>query len=62
MGESFAVTEDAAAADFDVLANDTPAETGNTLTITEVRAPNGTASVVNGKVNYDFLKNLNEEK
>jgi len=59
VGESFAVTEDSAAADFDVLANDTPAETGNTLTITEVSAPTGTARVVNGKVNYAPRANFN---
>ena len=54
VGESFTVIEDAVAADFDVLANDTPAQTGDTLTISSVTAPNGTASFTNNgtRLNY----------
>lgn len=62
VGEIFSINEDAAAADYDVLANDTPPEIGNTLSITEVRAPNGTASIVDGRINYAPRANFNGQE
>ena len=61
VGESFAVVEDAAAADFDVLVNDTPAVTGNTLSISNVQAPNGTVTITNNgtRLNYRPAANFN---
>jgi cyclophilin family peptidyl-prolyl cis-trans isomerase len=54
VSDAFTVAEDAAAADFDVLANDTPSQTGETLTIVNATATSGVASVtVNGtRLNY----------
>ncbi len=61
VGESFTIIEDAAAADFNVLSNDTPAQTGDTLTITNVTSPNGTASITNNgsRLNFAPRANLN---
>jgi cyclophilin family peptidyl-prolyl cis-trans isomerase len=58
-GESFTVAEDSAAVDYDVLANDTPAQTGDTLTITNVTATNGLATVVNNGTRVRYLPNAN---
>jgi cyclophilin family peptidyl-prolyl cis-trans isomerase len=59
VGESFTVAEDSAAVEYDVLSNDTPAETGNTLTITQVTATNGTATVTNNGTRVRYSPNAN---
>jgi large repetitive protein len=59
VGETFAITEDAAAADFDVLSNDTPAVSGDTLTITSVTSPNGTATITNNGTRLNFAPRAN---
>ncbi len=45
VNDSFTIAEDAAQAEYNVLANDTPGQTGDTLTISSVSAQNGTASI-----------------
>jgi cyclophilin family peptidyl-prolyl cis-trans isomerase len=45
VADSFTIQEDAAQASFDVLANDIPSETGETLSLGTVTASSGTASV-----------------
>lgn len=59
VGESFTIVEDAAAAEFDVLSNDLPAQTGDTLSITDVRAPNGTATITSNGTRLTFAPNAN---
>jgi cyclophilin family peptidyl-prolyl cis-trans isomerase len=58
-GESFTVAEDSAAVDYDVLANDTPAATGDTLTVTQVSAANGTATITNNGTRVRYVPNAN---
>lgn len=45
VGESFTIAEDSAQAEYDVLANDTPAVSGDTLSISAVSAQQGTVSL-----------------
>ena len=59
VGESFTIDEDATATDFNVLANDTPAVSGDTLTITSATAPNGTTSVTNSGTRLSFTPKAN---
>ena len=59
VGETFTIAEDAAAADFNVLSNDTPAATGDTLTITNVTSPNGTATITNNGTRLNFAPRAN---
>ncbi|MFN6163188.1 MAG: Ig-like domain-containing protein [Planctomycetota bacterium] len=59
VGESFTVAEDSAAADYDVLANDTPGQTGDTLTITQVTATSGTATITNNGTRIRYVPNAN---
>lgn len=59
VGDAFTVTEDAAAAEFNVLANDTPAATGDTLTIINVTAPNGTASITSNGTRITYAPKAN---
>jgi cyclophilin family peptidyl-prolyl cis-trans isomerase len=59
VGESFTVAEDSAAADYDVLANDTPAATGDTLTVTQVSAANGSATITNNGTRVRYVPNPN---
>ncbi len=59
VGESFTINEDAPAADFSVLSNDTPAQTGDTLTITNVTSPNGTATITNNGTRLNFAPRAN---
>jgi cyclophilin family peptidyl-prolyl cis-trans isomerase len=59
VGESFNVNEDAAAAEFNVLANDVPAQSGDTLTITDVKAPNGTASITSNGTRLTYAPKAN---
>ncbi len=59
VGESFTINEDAAAADFNVLANDTAAQTGDTLSISNVTAPSGTASITNNGTRLSFKPKAN---
>ena len=59
--DAFTVVEDAAAADFDVLANDLPSTSGETLTIVDAKAPKGGASVSvnNTRLRYAPAANFN---
>jgi large repetitive protein len=59
LGESFTATEDSAAADYDVLANDIPGQTGDTLTITQVTATSGTATITNNGTRIRYVPNAN---
>ena len=59
VGESFTINEDATAADFDVLANDTPAVSGDTLTISSAKGTNGTTSVTNNGTRLNFTPKAN---
>ena len=59
VGESFTVAEDSAAADFDVLANDTPSQSGETLTVISASATNGTATVSSNGTRVRYAPNLN---
>ena len=53
VADSFTVTEDAASAVFNVMANDTPSQSGETLSLTAVTATNGTVSLTSdNKINY----------
>jgi cyclophilin family peptidyl-prolyl cis-trans isomerase len=55
VNDAFSVVEDAAAADFDVLANDQPSQTGETLTVTNGSGNQGgtvTASSNNTRLRY----------
>ena len=61
VADSFTVVEDAAAADFAVLTNDTPSQTGETLSITAATATIGTVTVTSDgqKINYKPKANYN---
>lgn len=61
VGESRTVAEDSAAVDYDVLANDTPAATGDTLTVISASSPNGIVTITNNgtRVNYTPKPNFN---
>lgn len=59
VGESFNINEDATAAEFNVLSNDTPAETGQTLTIVDAKAPNGTATISSNGSKITFTPKAN---
>ena len=59
VNDAFTVIEDAASAAFDVLANDTPAATGDTLTIIDVKAPNGTATISNNSTRISYAPKAN---
>jgi large repetitive protein len=61
VGESFTVAEDSAPVDYDVLANDTPAAAGDTLSIITASSPNGIVSVTNNgsRLNYAPKANFN---
>lgn len=58
-GESFTLAEDAAGTDYDVLANDTPNQTGDTLTITQASATSGTATITNNNTRIRYVPNAN---
>lgn len=61
VSDSFTVVEDAASADFAVLSNDTPSQTGETLSILSATAANGgTVSVTTDgqKINYKPAANF----
>jgi cyclophilin family peptidyl-prolyl cis-trans isomerase len=59
LGESFTATEDSTGADYDVLANDAPGQTGDTLTITQVTATSGTATITNNGTRIRYVPNAN---
>ena len=59
VGESFTINEDATAADFDLLANDLPAVSGDTLTISSATAPTGTTSITNNGTRLSFAPKAN---
>ena len=59
VGETFAITEDAVAADFNVLSNDTPAANGDTLTITDAQSTGGTATITNNGTRLNFAPRAN---
>ncbi len=59
VGESFTVAEDSAAVDYSVLTNDVPAQSGDTLTVTNVTATSGTVSVVNNSTQVRYVPNAN---
>jgi len=58
-GESFTIAEDSAETEFDVLANDLPAETGNTLSIASAQASNGTVNTNTAKNRILYKPNAN---
>jgi len=58
-GESFTILEDSNETEFDVLANDLPAETGNTLTIASAQASNGTVNTNQSKNRVLYKPNAN---
>lgn len=60
VNDTFNITEDAPAAEFDVLANDTPAETGNTLSIISVNAQRGTATITSNGTRLTYQPALND--
>ena len=59
LGESFTVLEDSLETEFDVLANDLPAETGNTLTIASASASSGTVNTNTAKNRILYKPNAN---
>ena len=59
IGESFTVVEDAATAEFNVLTNDTPAVTGDTLSLTDAKAPNGTVSITSNGTRLSYAPKAN---
>jgi len=59
VGESFTIDEDSAAAEFNLLSNDTPAQTGDSLSITNVQAPNGTATITSNGTRVSFAPRAN---
>lgn len=59
VGETFAITEDATAAEFNVLSNDVPTQTGDTLTISNVTAPNGTATITSNGSRVTYTPKAN---
>ena len=58
-GESFTILEDSDETQFDVLANDLPAETGNTLSIASAKANNGTVNTNTAKDRILYKPNAN---
>ncbi|MFM7929652.1 MAG: Ig-like domain-containing protein, partial [Pirellula sp.] len=58
-GESFTVVEDSAETEFDVLANDLPAVTGDTLSIASAQATNGTVNTNAAKTRLLYKPNAN---
>ena len=58
-GESFTIVEDSLETEFDVLANDLPAETGNTLTIASAQASSGTVNTNAAKNRILYKPNAN---
>ncbi len=60
VNDSFSISEDAAVAEFNVLANDTPAETGNTLSIITVNAPRGTATITSNGTRLSYQPAAND--
>ena len=59
VGESFTIVEDAAAADFNVLANDTAPVTSDTLTISDAKSNDGTATITNNGTRVSFAPRAN---
>ncbi|MCF7959997.1 MAG: tandem-95 repeat protein [Pirellula sp.] len=59
VGESFTIIEDAAAAEFNVLSNDVPAQTGDTLSITDAKSSNGTATITSNGTRLTFAPKAN---
>jgi cyclophilin family peptidyl-prolyl cis-trans isomerase len=59
VGESFTIVEDSAETEFNVLANDLPAETGNTLSIASAQASNGTVNTNTAKDRILYKPNAN---
>ena len=59
VGESFTISEDAVAADFNVLSNDTPAVPTDTLTITDAKSTDGTATITNNGTRVSFAPRAN---
>jgi large repetitive protein len=59
VGESFTISEDAAAADFNVLSNDTPPVSTDTLTITDAKSTDGTATITNNGTRLSFAPRAN---
>ena len=59
VGESFTIIEDAAAAEFNVLSNDLPAQTGDTLSITDAKSSNGTATFTSNGTRLTFAPKAN---
>jgi large repetitive protein len=59
VGDAFNVQEDASDAEFNVLANDTPAANGDTLTVVSVQAPQGTASVTSNGTRVTYRPKAN---
>ena len=59
VGETFAITEDAAAAEFNVLSNDTPAASGDTLAITDAKSTGGTATITTNGTRLTFAPSAN---
>ncbi len=59
--DRFTLNEDATAAEFDVLANDLPSTAGETLTVVDVKAPKGGATVTsnNTRIRYAPSANFN---
>lgn len=60
VNDSFNITEDAATAEFNVLSNDTPAETGNTLSIISVNAARGTATITSNGTRLSYQPAAND--
>jgi hypothetical protein len=58
-GESFTIVEDAAGAEFNVLSNDLPAQTGDTLSITDTKSSNGTATITSNGTRLTFAPKAN---
>ncbi len=59
VNDSYSISEDAPASEYDVLANDTPAASGDTLTIISVTAPNGTASITSNGTRITYAPKAN---
>ncbi len=57
--DSFTIAEDSTAADFDVLLNDTPSQTGETLSISAATATNGVVSVTSDSKKINYRPNAN---
>ncbi len=59
VGESFTIAEDSPQTEYDVLANDTPAVTGDTLSISAVSAAQGTVSLNENKTKIRYTPKAN---